>query len=73
MNNHVLHSGLVESVPFIGHDVRSLLEQRAGESLVDNPQNNPDISVVIRTFNEVRTLSALVHDINAQHYGGKKS
>lgn len=64
--DYLLQTSLVESVPF-GHSVTArLLNRRVNETLVDDPANDPPVSVVIRTFNEAPKLEKLLQDVQRQ-------
>lgn len=68
MSSLLWHRELIESVPFVSNDLCGQLEQRAAETLFDDPRNDPSLTVVIRTCNEVKTLSTLLGDIGDQQY-----
>jgi len=62
----LLHPELIESIPFGESTTAKLLANRVGETLVDDPDNDPNISVVVRTLNEAAKLEKLFEDIHSQ-------
>lgn len=48
-----------------------LINKRVGETLVDDPTNDPDVSIVIRTLNEAARLEQLFEDIHRQLFASE--
>jgi glycosyltransferase involved in cell wall biosynthesis len=63
---YLLHPNLFESVPFGNSLTARLLHQRISETLVDDPSNDPSVSVVVRAFNEAAKLEQFFEDIHKQ-------
>jgi cellulose synthase/poly-beta-1,6-N-acetylglucosamine synthase-like glycosyltransferase len=63
---YLLHPHFLESVPFGNSLTASLLRQRISETLVDDPNNDPSISILVRAFNEATRLEQLFEDIHNQ-------
>lgn len=56
---------------YIGRYARSLLLRRIEQVRQDNVgKSDPDVSIVIRTKNDISYIEALLADINAQEYSG---
>jgi GT2 family glycosyltransferase len=53
-------------VPFGATHTSRLLEQRIRETLADDPDVDPSVSVVVRAFNEAAQLEALLEDVRNQ-------
>jgi glycosyltransferase involved in cell wall biosynthesis len=70
-NQYLLHPELLESVPFGKLRTAKLLSQRITDTLVDDPRNDPNISLVVRVFNEAAKLEKLFEDIDRQLYSGE--
>ena len=67
----LLHPDLVNSIP-LGRSVTArLLHQRIRETLVDDHDNDPNISVVVRTLNEAVKLEHLLEDIKSQVFSSE--
>lgn len=64
--SHLLHPEYIHSIPILGNRTAHWLEQRAAETLIDNPVDDPPVSVVIRTHNEAATLENLMQDLTSQ-------
>lgn len=62
----VLHPELVQSVPLISGIAERALEQRAQDTLVQDPALDQPLTVVIRARNEAATLEPLLQDIAGQ-------
>ena len=69
-DSYLLQPNLVESVPFGNSITAKLLNKRVIDTLVDDPANDPPITVAIRTFNEAPKLAKLLADVEAQEYRG---
>lgn len=67
----LLHPNFFESIPFGNSILAKLLNQRVAETLVDDPTNDPSVSVVIRAFNEAATLELLLEDVDNQLFGSE--
>jgi GT2 family glycosyltransferase len=67
----LLHPNFFESVPLGNSLTAKLLNQRVTETLVDDPSNDPSVSVVIRAFNEAATLALLFEDIDNQLFSSE--
>jgi glycosyltransferase involved in cell wall biosynthesis len=63
---YLLHPYLLESVPFGNSLTARLLHQRISETLADDPNNDPNVSIVVRAFNEAAKLEQLFEDIHTQ-------
>lgn len=68
---HLLHPELIDSMPVGARFTAHLLNKRAGETLVDEPANDPNLSVVIRTLNVAARLEQLFEDIHHQLYSSE--
>lgn len=66
----LLHPELLKSIPFGNLRTARLLSQRVRDTLVDDPANDPGVSVVVRVFNEAAKLEKLLSDIEKQLYSG---
>jgi glycosyltransferase involved in cell wall biosynthesis len=62
----LLHPGLLGLVPFGGPVTARLLNQRISDAFIDDSKNDPNISVVVRAFNEANQLELLFEDIDKQ-------
>jgi GT2 family glycosyltransferase len=69
--NHLLHRDLVESVPLGRSITARFLRKRVAESLVDDARADPDVSVVIRAYNEADKLAKILADVRKQRYRGE--
>jgi GT2 family glycosyltransferase len=67
----LLHPELLETVPFGRWRTARLLTQRISDTLVDDPRSDPNVSLVVRVFNEAAKLEKLFEDIGKQLYGGE--
>lgn len=63
---YFLHPNLLASVPFGNVLTARLLRQRIDEALLDDPANDPSVSVVVRAFNEATKLEKVFEDISRQ-------
>jgi GT2 family glycosyltransferase len=68
---YLLHPNLFESVPFGKSLTARLLHQRMSETLADDPNNDPSVSIVVRSFNEANKLEWLIEDIHNQLFSGE--
>jgi GT2 family glycosyltransferase len=67
----LLHPNFFESIPLGNSTLAKLLNQRVIETLVDDPSNDPSVSVVVRAFNEAATLELLLEDIDNQLFSSE--
>jgi len=67
-DSHLLQQNIVESIPFGNSITAKLLNKRIDESLLDDPRNDPSISVVVRAYNEAAKLEKLLEDVQRQAY-----
>ena len=70
-DQYLLHPELLETVPFGNSRTAKLLNQRISETLVDDPRSDPNVSLVVRVFNEAAKLEKLFEDIDKQLYSGE--
>jgi glycosyltransferase involved in cell wall biosynthesis len=70
-DQYLLHPEFFKTVPFGNSRTARLLDQRISDTLVDDRRNDPDVSVVVRVFNEAARLEKLFEDIDKQLYGGE--
>jgi GT2 family glycosyltransferase len=70
-DQYLLHPELLETVPFGNSRTAKLLNQRVSDTLVDDPRIDPNISLVVRVFNEAAKLERLFEDIDRQLYSGE--
>jgi GT2 family glycosyltransferase len=68
---YLLHPELLEAVPFGNSRTAKLLNQRINDTLVDDPSSDPNVSLVVRAFNEAAKLEKLFEDIDKQLYSGE--
>jgi glycosyltransferase involved in cell wall biosynthesis len=68
---HLLHPELIDSMPVGARVTAHLINKRAHETLVDEPANDPNLSVVIRTRNVAARLEQLFEDIHHQVYSSE--
>lgn len=68
---YLLHPELIDSMPVGGHFTAHLMSKRVGDTLADNPADDPNLSVVIRTLNEAARLEQLFEDIHHQRYASE--
>jgi GT2 family glycosyltransferase len=68
---YLLHPELLETVPFGNARTAKLLNRRISDTLVDDPRRDPNVSLVVRVFNEAAKLEKLFEDINRQLYSGE--
>lgn len=68
---YLLHSDLVALVLFGNSLTARLLHQRISETLIDDPTNDPSVTVVVRSFNEATKLEQLFEDIHNQIFSSK--
>lgn len=64
--SQLLHPEYIRSVPILGNRTAHWLEQRLAETLIDDPADDPPVSVVIRVYNEAATLENLMQDLRSQ-------
>ena len=70
-NAMLLHEEIVLSLPLVGRKVRGQLERRAQEiKRLTVDAKAPNMSVVIRTKNDIDDIGQLLDDIDAQEYSG---
>ncbi|KAA0086628.1 glycosyltransferase [Mycolicibacterium sp. P9-64] len=67
-NSYLLQRNIVESIPFGNSITSKLLNKRINESLLDDPINDPSISVVVRAYNEAAKLEKLLADVQRQSF-----
>jgi glycosyltransferase involved in cell wall biosynthesis len=70
-DQYLLHPELLETVPFGNLRTAKLLNQRISDTLVDDPRSDPNVSLVVRVFNEAAKLEKLFEDIDKQLYSGE--
>jgi GT2 family glycosyltransferase len=70
-DQYLLHPELLETVPFGNSRTAKLLNQRISDTLVDDPRSDPNVSVVVRVFDEAAKLEKLFEDIDKQLYSGE--
>jgi GT2 family glycosyltransferase len=70
-DQYLLHPELLETVPFGNSRTAKLLNQRISDTLVDDPRSDPNVSLVVRAFNEAAKLEKLFEDIDKQLYSGE--
>jgi GT2 family glycosyltransferase len=70
-DQYLLHPELLETVPFGNSRTTKLLNQRISDTLLDDPRSDPNISLVVRVFNEAAKLEKLFEDIDKQLYSGE--
>jgi GT2 family glycosyltransferase len=68
---YLLHPDLVESIPFGNSVTARLLNRRVRETLVDDHNNDPNVSVVVRTLNEATKLEQLLEGIKRQVFSSE--
>src|SRR5258708_13830323 len=64
--NYLLHPELIESIPIGSNLLGRNLSLRVEETLADNLDADPNISLVIRALNEAEKLAQLFADIHHQ-------
>jgi GT2 family glycosyltransferase len=70
-DQYLLHPELLETVPFGNSRTAKLLSQRVSDTLVDDLRSDPNVSLVVRVFNEATKLEKLFEDIHKQFYCGE--
>jgi GT2 family glycosyltransferase len=70
-DQYLLHPELLETVPFGNSRTAKLLNQRISDTLADDPRSDPNVSLVVRVFNEAAKLEKLFEDIDNQLYSGE--
>jgi GT2 family glycosyltransferase len=70
-DSFLLHPNLFKSVPLGNSLTAKLLNQRVAETLMDDPRNDPSVSVVIRALNEADALELLLEDIDNQLFSSE--
>lgn len=68
---HLLHPELLQSLPLVNNRAARALNQRAVETLADDPALDPKITVAIRAYNEASKLKLLLQDISKQVTGSQ--
>lgn len=68
-DGYLLHPDLLALIPFGNSLTTRLLTNRVQESLADDPASDPNVSVVIRVFNEAAKLEKVLQDIGNQQFG----
>ena len=66
-----LHPDLVGSVLFGNPLTGRLLSQRISETLVDDPTSDPNVTVVVRSYNEATKLAQLFNDVQNQVFSSE--
>src|SRR3990167_7071489 len=66
--DYLLHPELFKSAPILYGKIAQELNERVDETLVDPVDDDPDISIVIRTRNEATSLERLFEDIHHQRF-----
>src|SRR4051794_33734735 len=70
--NYLLHTENFALIPGRGGLIKKQLEKRAAEVLkVTKNRVDPDVSVLIRSKNELADITVLLADIEAQVYSGR--
>ncbi|MBW0017757.1 MAG: glycosyltransferase [Mycobacterium sp.] len=69
LDGHLLHPELLALIPFGNSLTTNLLNRRIDEALADDPANDPEVSVVVRVFNEAAKLEKVFEDIDKQQFG----
>lgn len=70
--NYLLHQENLLRVPFTGETMRDDLNQRAGEvALATRGLPDPNVSIVIRSRNNVSQLKGLLRDVSMQDFTGE--
>jgi GT2 family glycosyltransferase len=70
-DQYLLHPELLETVPFGNARTAKLLNQRVRDTLADDPRSDPNVTLVVRVFNEAAKLEKLFEDIDKQLYSGE--
>jgi GT2 family glycosyltransferase len=70
-DEYLLHADLVGSVLFGRVLTAGLLRRRIDEALLDDPANDPKLSVVVRSFNEAAKLAQLFEDLDRQLFSSE--
>lgn len=65
-SQYLLHPELINDIPFASSFTGYVLNKRVSETLRDDPAQDSEISIVIRTLNEAIELEKLLHDIHSQ-------
>ena len=65
-DSYLLQQRIVDSIPFGNSITAKLLDKRINETLTDDPDDDPRISVVVRAFNEAPKLEKLLEDVRRQ-------
>lgn len=69
--DRLLHPDLLASIPFGETLTGRLLERRVTEALADDPNADPNVTVVVRTLNEAATLELLLLDVRRQAFAAE--
>jgi glycosyltransferase involved in cell wall biosynthesis len=67
-DGYLLHTDFIESAPFGNAVTARLLNKRIDETLIDDPMNDPSITVAVRSYNEASKLEKLLEDVHRQAY-----
>jgi glycosyltransferase involved in cell wall biosynthesis len=67
-DSYLLNPETMESAPFGNSVTARLLNKRINETLLDDPMNDPGISVAVRSYNEAAKLEKLLEGIQRQLY-----
>ena len=67
-SDYLLHPELFEAVPILSKKIGQELNARVSETLLDDPSLDTDISIVVRTFNERKSLEQLFEDLHRQQF-----
>jgi glycosyltransferase involved in cell wall biosynthesis len=67
-DSYLLNPEMMLSAPFGNSVTARLLNKRINETLLDDPMNDPSISVAVRSYNEAAKLEKLLEDIQRQAY-----
>jgi cellulose synthase/poly-beta-1,6-N-acetylglucosamine synthase-like glycosyltransferase len=70
-DSYLLHTDLMDLIPFHNSLTVRLLYKRISETLLDDPANDPRVSVVIRSLNEATKLEQLFEDIDNQFFSSE--
>jgi cellulose synthase/poly-beta-1,6-N-acetylglucosamine synthase-like glycosyltransferase len=67
-DSYLLHPQVMGSAPFGNSVTARLLNKRVDETLIDDPMNDPSITVAVRSYNEAAKLEKLLEDVQRQAY-----
>lgn len=68
---YLIHPELFASIPLTEQHAKHTLNKRVAETLTDESNNDPNISLVIRTLNEATRLEQLFEDIHRQLFSSE--